>query len=996
MPTHGAVGERATSSRSVAAAGPRSEFAAEPEQIGGLRLPGRSAGRDTHDRRPVPTHALAHGDTEAVALVRAIATGDSEPGLRGRRRESRALYRLLASVRAGQSGVLVLRGESGVGKSALLEYLVGRTAECHVLRAAGAESEVELAYAGLHRLCAPVLAFRERLPAPQRDALATVFGLNAGPAPDPFLVGLATLTLFAALAEQQPLVCIVDDAQWLDRASAQILGFVARRLLAERVAIVCAARTGIGDDVLGGLPEFHVRGLNDGDARALLLDNVHGPLDAAVCDQIITESRGNPRALLALPRAWNAADLAGGFGLPGSEPVAGQVETSYARRLAQLPPDTQALVLAAAAEPMGDPVLLHRAAGTLGLVMAAANPAVDAGLLKVGRRVEFAHPLVRSAAYRIASAHDRQRVHRALAEATDATDPDRRAWHRAHAAPGPDEQIAGELEGAVSRAQARGGVAAAAAFLRRAVELTVEPTRRAERALAAAQASAQAGAFDAALVLLPTAEAGPLDAFQRVRVDLVRADVAFTSDLGSDAAPLLLNAARRLQPFDLGLARETYLAAWGAASIAGHLTGDGIRAELCRASQSRPQAAGNPRALDLLLDGLALLATEGHVAATPTLQRATKALTDIPVNDALRWGWIATHASCLVWDIDGMRDLAARQVRLVRDAGALAQLPLHLWQLGVATAWLGDFAGAAELVAESDSVAAATGSRIAPYAALRLAALRGKEAECSVLTAAAVEQANARGQGTAAIHAHWAAAVLYNGLARYDHAEAAARRATTNSPGPSLTLLSGIWTLPELVEAAARGGDAQLARDALERLAKTTQPCGTDLALGIEARCRALVSGGAAADELHREAIERLGRTRLRPELARAHLLYGEWLRREKRRLDASEQLRRAHDMLVAIGMEAFAERARKELQALGEKVRRRTVESRDDLTAQERQIARLARDGLSNPEIAARLFLSPRTVEWHLRNVFSKLDIRSRRQLANALPGSDSPAVAA
>jgi DNA-binding CsgD family transcriptional regulator len=888
--------------------------------------------------------------------------------------------------------VLVLRGESGVGTSALLEYLMGRASGCRVTQAAGVESEMELAHAGLHQLCAPVLDLRGRLAAPQRDALEAAFGLSAGPAPAPFLVGLATLALFAAASEQQPLVCIVDDAQWLDRASAQILGFVARRLLAERVAIVCAARAGIGDHLLGGLPELHLRGVKDGDARALLLDNVHGPIDTAVCDQIVEESHGNPLALLELPRTWNAAKLAGGFGLPGSEPVAGEIEKSYARRLGQLPAGTQLLVLAAAAEPTGDSVLLQAVAGSLGLHMAAANPAVDAGLLTIGERVVFTHPLVRSAAYRTAAADDRQRVHRALAEATDAeADPDRRAWHHAHAAPGPDEHIAAELERSAGRAQARGGVAAAAAFLQRAVALSVDPARRAERALAAARASQQAGAFGAALGLLDTVEAGPLDEFQQARADLVRAHVAFSSDLGSNAPPLLLKAATRLEPFDLELARETYLAAWGAASIAGRLAGGGVSLEICRAIQSLPATNGNPRPLDRLLAGLALLAPDGHVAAASTLQRAARAFTDIPVDDVVRWGWMAIDASCLAWDIEGMREISARQAQLARDAGMLAQLPLHLWQLGVATAWMGDFAGSASLVAESDSVAAATGSRIAPYPALRLAALRGKENECSALIAVAVEQAKTRGQGIAAMHAHWAAAVLYNGLARYEEAESAARKATTTTPGPSPTVFSGIWVLPELIEAAARGGDAELARDALERLAETTQPCGTDFALGIEARCRALLSDGAPADELYRDAIERLSRTLLRPELARAHLLYGEWLRREQRRIDAREHLRTAHEMLVTIGMEAFAERARQELEATGEKVRKRTVETRDDLTAQERQVSRLARDGLSNPEIGARLFLSPRTVEWHLRNVYTKLDIHSRRELANALasPGS-------
>jgi DNA-binding CsgD family transcriptional regulator len=939
-----------------------------------------------HGRSPRPEHASANGDVQRASLVDAISNGHCGPALLGRRRERHTLDRLLESIRAGQSRVLVLRGESGIGKSALLEYLAGRASGCRVARAACVESETELAYAGLHPLCGPVLHLRERLPAPLRDALATVFGQSAGPAPDPFLVGLATLALFAEAADEQPLVCVVDDVHWLDQASAQILSFVGRRLLAQRVAVVCASRTGIGDHVLNGLPELHIRGLNDRDARALLLDNVHGRLDAAVCDQIVTESHGNPLALLELARRWSAADLAGGFGLPNGQAALSTIEESYAKRLRQLPSDTQLLVLAAAAEPLGDALLLHRAAEILGVDMAEANPAVDAGLVKIEGRVEFAHPLVRSATYRTAAAGDRQRVHRALAEATDGdTDPDRRVWHRAQAAQGPDENVATELERSADQAHARGGVAAAAAFLQRAVALTTEPPRRAERTLAAAQAKLQAGAFNAALGLLVTAEAGPLDELQRARADLVRAQVAFTSDLGSDAPPLLLKAARRLEPFDPRLARETYLSAWGAASIAGHLADGRVCLEICRAIQSLPRPDGQPRPIDLLLDGLALLAGDGHVAAASTLQRAAEALTDMPGDDVLRWGWMATEASCLVWDIEGMRAIAARHVQLVRDAGALAQLPLHLWQLGIATAWIGDFADAASLVAESNSIAAATGSQIAPYPALRLAALRGREDDCAALIAAALDRANAQGQGSAAIHAHWAAAVLYNGLARYEQATAAARQASTTTPQHSLPILTGMWALPELVEAASRAGDAQLAGSAFERLEKTTRPCGNDFALGVEARCRALLQDGAAAEELYREALERLSRTQLHSEAARAHLLYGEWLRREGRRVEAREELRAAHDMLAAIGMEAFAERARRELLATGEKARKRTDETRDQLTPQEEQIARLAREGLSNPEIGAQLFLSPRTVEWHLRKVYSKLGISSRKELRSA-----------
>ena len=867
-----------------------------------------------------------------------------------------------------------------MGKSVLLGYLSGRVAGWHVARAAGVESEMELAYAGLHQLCAPMLDHLDRLPAPQRDALATVFGRSAAPAPDRFLVGLATLTLFAEVAEQQPLACIVDDAQWLDQASAQILGFVARRLLAERIAVVCAARAGAGDDVLAGLPVLPVHPLGDSDARALLLASVPGPIDAAVCAQIVTESHGNPLALLELPRTWDVAGLAGGFGLPSSQPVAGRIEQSYVRRLQLLPSDTQLLVLTAAAEPLGDPALLHRAARTLGIDIAAAGPAQDGGLLELGGRVEFAHPLVRSAAYRSAAAGDRHRVHRALADASVAeTDPDRRAWHRARATPGPDEEVAAELERSAGRAQARGGVAAAAAFLQRSAELTVDPTRRAERALAAAEASLQAGAFDAALGLVVTAEAGPLDEFQRARVDLLRGHVAFASGSLSDAPPLLLKAARQFEPFDLGLARETYLTAWGAAFVtAGRAAGRGVLLEICRAVRALPPRSDGPLPLDLLLDGLALLTTDGHAAATPTLQRAAKALADIPLEDVLRWGWMATAASNAVWDNDGTIVISARQVRLVRDAGALAELPLYLSALGLASAWMGDFAGAASNVAEANSVAAATGSRFAPYALLRVRALQGRQAQASV----AIEQAAAGGIGVA-IYAHWAAAVLYNGLARYEEAAAAARQATSNT----FEYWVSVWALPELVEAAMRVGDVELARDALERLAETTQPAGTYLALGIEARSRALLASGDSADLLYREAIERLGRTEVRPELARARLLYGEWLRREGRRAGAREQLRTAYDLFTAIGMEAFAERAGRELLATGEKVRKRSPDTREELTPQEGQIARLARDGLSNPEIGAQLFVSARTVEWHLRNVFAKLGITSRRQLQTALP---------
>ena len=897
--------------------------------------------------------------------------------------ERAELNRIVDTVRAGESGVLVVRGDPGVGKTVLLDHLAGRApgSGCRVARSAGVQSEMELAFAGLHQLCAPMLNHAERLPEPQRDALATAFGIAAGPPPDRFLVGLAVLNLLSGVAGERPLICLIDDEQWLDRASAQALGFAARRLAADPVGLVFAARDPSAE--LAGLPELDVRGLRDDDARALLDSALAGPLDERVRDLIVAETRGNPLALLELPRGMTAAELAGGFGLPGGAPLTGRIEESFRRQMAALPAETRRLLQLAAADPSGDQSLVWRAARRLGIPVEAGGPAAEAGLAEFGTRVRFRHPLVRSAVYRSASLADRQQMHAALAEVTDPqADPDRRAWHRAQAAPGPDEDVAAELERSAGRAQARGGMAAAAAFLERSALLTAEPGRHAERILAAAQANLQLGAFDKALELLFAAETGPLDEFQRARVDLLRGHVTFASGLGSAAPPLLLKAARRLEPLNLELARETYLIAWSAATAAGTLAEGNVLLEICHAIRALPPPPGTPRPLDLLLDGLALLHTEGRAAATPALQRAAKALTDIGLEDVLRWGWMAICASAAVWDDEGERAICERHAQLVRDAGALAELPIQLAAFGLEKAWTGDFAGASLLIAEGDSVAAATGSHIPPHATLRLLALQGKEGEASALIATTIKQATAAGQGIGVTTAHWSAAVLYNGLARYEEAASAAQQVTSQTFEP---WVSG-WALAELVEAAARSGNAELAREAIDRLAEATQPAGTDFALGIEARCRALLSDGATADELYREAIDRLGRTQLRPELARAHLLYGEWLRREDRRLDARKELRTAHDMLVTIGMEAFAERARRELTATGESVRKHGTERADTLTPQEALIAQLARDGLTNPEIGAQLFLSARTVEWHLRKIFTKLDIGSRRELRAAL----------
>jgi DNA-binding CsgD family transcriptional regulator len=916
--------------------------------------------------------------------------------LTGRSDEMSVLAGLVAAVRAGESRVLVVRGEAGVGKTALLDHLAGEAQGCRVVHAAGVQSEMEFAFAGLHQLLAPMLDRLERLPVPQRDALRTVFGLSAGPSPDRFLVALAVLSLLSEVAGERPLVCVIDDEQWLDGASAQALGFVARRLAAEPVGLVFGVR--VPGAELAGLPELAVEGLAEGDARALLDSALTGPLDARVRDQIIAEAEGNPLALLELPHGMTSAELAGGFGLPGALPgagsVTGRIEDSFRRRLDALPAPTRRLLLLAAADPSGDPSLVWRAAGRLGLPVQATVPAVEAGLAEFGTRVRFRHPLVRSVAYRSASLAERQEVHGVLAEATDpAADPDRRAWHRAQAAAGPDEEVAAELEASAGRAQARGGLAAAAAFLERAVQLTAEPSHLAERALAAAQASVRAGAFDQALGLLVMTEAWPLDEFARAQVDLLRGLVAFASGLSSDAPSLLLTAGRQLELLNLGLARETYLDAWGAALAIGHVAA-GDMAEISRAARALPRSL-DPGPVELLLDGLALLITDGLAAAAPALRQAAGAFAGdgISVGDGLRWGWLASVPPLLLWDDDGWRAVVAGQVRLARNAGALETLPLHLATAGIITAWSGAFGAAAALIAEFEAVCEATGARIPPYAALVLAGLRGSQAEAVPLLDATINAAEAAGQGLTATAARWMAAVLYNGLGRYDEAREAARQAAGDPAG----LYVSTWALPELIEAATRTGNMPMADDALARLAETTQAGGTDFGLGIEARSRALVTGGQAAEGMYREAINRLGRTQLRPELARAHLLYGEWLRRQGHRSQAREQLRTAHGMFDEIGMEGFAERTRRELLATGETARKRAaqaaVDASRELTAQETQVARLARDGLSNPEIGARLFISSHTVQYHLSKVFAKLGVSSRAQLHRVLPGGpDAP----
>jgi DNA-binding CsgD family transcriptional regulator len=912
--------------------------------------------------------------------------------LRGRDSECARLDELLGAVGRGESGALVLRGEVGMGKTALLDYAASQSEGCTVVCAVGVESEMELPFASLHQLCLPLLEGLEQLPPPQRDALRTAFGLSSSPRPDQFLVGLAVLTLLSDAADGQPVICLVDDAQWLDRCSAHVLSFVARRLQAESVLMLFAERDQDQPTELAGLPELALEPLSTADARELLAASVVGPLDERVGLRIVAEARGNPLALLELPHGLSSASLAGGFAVAPSLPLMRRVEGSFRRQVDRLPAETQRLLLVAAAEPVGDPMLLWRAAAELGIPIESGARAEGADLITVGSRVTFRHPLLRSAIYHAAPPNERRSVHRALASATDPeVDPDRRAWHRAHAALAPDEEVALELELSADRAQARGGIAAAAAFLQRAVALTIDPARRAERALAAAQASLEAGAFDAALGVLETAEAGPLDKLQRARVDLLRGRIASTSSFGIGATQLL-KAAGQLEPLDVDLARQTYLEAWAAAAAAGELANPGTLRDISRAVCAAPPPAHEPRASDLLLDGLAQLVAEGLGPAAPTLRKAVSAFRDD--EKVLQFGGMAARAAATLWDVANWDAIITRQSQLARDTGALAQLATALQGKGIFVTWSGDFGEAGSVIAEADAVTAATGIHIASYGGMLLAAYQGHEAEASALLATTIENATARGEGVAVQFARWTTAVLFNGLGRYGEALIAARQASDAAP-ERLNLISH-WALVELVEACVRSGNSDLAAEALEQLVEAPSASGADWGLGIVARSRALVSVDEAAEPLYLDAITRLGRTPLRLELARAHLVYGEWLRRENRRMDAREQLRIAYELFTNFGAAAFAERTRRELLATGEKVRKRTDEARGQLTAQEEQIARLAAEGQTNQEIGAQLFLSPRTVEWHLHKVFTKLGVGSRMKLRDKLPDAVGTAVAA
>lgn len=895
------------------------------------------------------------------------------PSLVGRDAELARLAALLAAVRVGESAALVVRGEAGIGKTALLDYTAERADGARVLRAAGVESEMELAFAALQQLCQPLLDGLEPLPLPQREALGTAFGLSPGQPPARFLVGLAVLSLLSHAAEAQPLICLVDDAQWLDHSSAQVLSFVARRLQAESVLVLFAERDQDRPDDLAGLPELRLHGLSDSAARELLAATYAGPLAQPVRDRIIAETHGNPLALLELPQMFVSGDLAGGFGVPGG--LRSLLEGSFRRQVAELPTETQRLLLVAAAEPIGDPTLLSRAAAELDIPIAAAAPAEADGMLELGTRVTFRHPLLRATVYGTAPPEARRAAHGALAAACDPeVDFDCRAWHHAHATPVPDEQVASELEQSAGRARARGGLAAAAAFLERSAALTPDATQRAVRALSAAEFKHEAGLLDAAERLVLEAEAGALDELQRARAERLRGRIAFASSRGEHAPLLILFAAKRLQALDSGLARETYLEALEAAILLGQ------RDAVLEVARALPSGwpSQPPRAAELLMTGWAQLIIEGYPAGMDLVSRGLTAFRAEHLSgvEEIRGLWFASRAAVSNWDDESAHVLSSRHVQLARDEGALTELPSALEGLALSHAGAGEFAAARAVANEGDAIAAAIGASPLGRLDLFIAAWCDPEEGAFEQIDAFIREARDKSWDAGTSQGEYVAAVLYNGLGRYEAAREAATRSRKLHYAGGFGLL-----LSELVEAAVRSDEPELAAAVRAELSERTR-VGTDWARGVQARADALVSEGEAADTLYRESIERLGRTSQRPSLARSHLVYGEWLRREKRRLDARAQLRLAHELFSSMGAGAFTERARRELLATGERARMRVDETRGDLTPQETQIARLAADGYTNPEIGAQLFLSPRTVEYHLRKVYPKLGISSRRQL--------------
>jgi DNA-binding CsgD family transcriptional regulator len=929
-------------------------------------------------------------------MMTAGAAGEVTPKrLLGRRREQAAIGNLLQAARDGEGGVLVLHGDPGVGKTALLDDTVHAAEGYRTVSAVGLEGEMEFPFAALQQLCAPILHFDVHLPDLQRNALSVAFGVSAGTAPDAFLIGLATLGLLSETAETQPLLCIIDDAQWLDSASAKALTFAARRASAERIAFLFAART--LDEGLAALPALQLGPLAHGDARNLMRSVIPGPLDERILERLVVETHGNPLAVIEFPRGLAPSQLAGGFGLPTALPLTKQIEQTFTRRLAHLSPDAKQLLLLASADPSGDPVLLSHAAQKMGIAQAAGQLLETHGLLEIGTGVAFRHPLARSAVYAAAGPQERRDSHRALAEAVNpALDPDRHAWHRAQAAIAPDDAVAEELERSAARARSRGGIAAGAAFLERAAALSSDPADRAKRALAAAKAKYEAGFLQEALQLIASVEDTEADERQHALAELLKGQVTLAARRGGEASPTLLRAARTLEPTDPQLARETYVEALSSALFAGSLAGTPSLIEVSEAALASPAPAVTG-ATDLLVEGIALWFTDSYAAGAPLLKQALAAFLDDTSPQplaALRLS-MATWAAAELWDEEAWIRLAEEQLSRARASGELTAVPSALGNRSIIHAMCGEFATAAALVEEQEAIEDAAGMAPTANGALWLPAWAGQETELQAMARVVSSDASARREGYALGVIGLVSAVLYNGLGRYPEATAAVRTA----PEDAHRLAAPIAAVVELVEAATLGGDRPLAERALRQLLERTEAAQSTWALATAARSTALLAEPEQQDALYQEAIDRSSTTRLRVDLARTQLLYGEALRRRGRRADARTQLRSAHSLLTELGTAAFADRARRELHAAGGRAENKPVGNREpvnDLTPKETRIARLAADGHTNREIAAQLFISPSTVEYHLRKSFRKLDVQSRTQLATKLLQSTASTQAA
>ena len=943
---------------------------------------------------PAPRRAMRR--VAVTAVPEAASDTVSEPfdglygravGLVGYHAELAALHDLLDSVRAGISCAVVIRGMPGAGKSAVLQHAVDAASDMQVVRTVAVESEQAMAFAGVHQLLLPLLAGADRLPDPQKRALQVAFGEISGPPADRFLVGLAALTLLSQSAESGPLLCAIDDAQWLDDESANILGFVARRLLADPIALIAAADETAAKARLPELPGIRLGGLSAPDAGELLAATTGQQVDRGVTERLVTETGGNPLALLDAARDLSSDQLAGKVPLPEPLPIGHRLEVSFARRIRQLSPATRTLLLLAAAGHPGRSERLWRAAAALGIPESTAVAAEEAGVAVFWPEVRFSHPLVRSAVYATATTALRRQVHQTLAAAGDDDgDADIRAWHLAAAATGPDEEAATEQEAAAERARKRGGYAAAAALLERAARLTAEPGRRAERRLSAAQAQFLAGVVGRADELLAQAIPELSDPLLRAEATRLKGRIQSARGEVSEASATLFTAAQRLQTLAPRAARDALLSALEAAVFAGWATTAPLLQGIARLARDLPPTGEPPDSpTNLLLQGCTVRVADGYVAAVPALRRAVQAFRSdhIDPDQALQRVELAAIAAVDLLDDAAVEELTGRWIQRARETGALARLAAGLAFRSIFVEGPhGRLAAARAAESEAHELGEVTGNPavVPPTGAhtLLTLALAGQEQQARETAAAVAREAPQRGALGELAFAMSSLAVLELGLGNYSAALAALLPAWTDD-----TPLVGTRALPDLVEAAVRAGEQPLAAQALGRLDERARAAGTPLALGLLARSGALLAAPEQARERFEEALELLRHTGPGLHIARGHLLYGEWLRRQRRRREAREQLRTAHHMFDALHLDAFAERARLELRATGEHARRRQPGHPEELTPQEARIATLVSRGQANRDIATQLFISPSTVEYHLHKVFRKLGVTSRTQLA-------------